>query len=223
MAASNLQEVLDQAGDTVELLRNSQIGAYIYPVVPYEFTNWRHEQRAWRETAVLFDQSHHMVNFWFKGPDALKLVSDVGINSVANFPVNMAKQFVPCTPSGHVIGDGILFHLDEDEFVWVGRNPAANWLGFHAETGGYKLDFEYDNRSPSRPYGKAVTRKYWRFQIQGPNAWQVIEKVNGGPVEQLKFFRMAEMNVSGQRVRTLRHGMAGEPGLELWGPYETYD
>ena len=223
MAASNLQEVLDQAGDTVELLRNSQIGAYIYPVVPYEFTNWRHEQRAWRETAVLFDQSHHMVNFWFKGPDALKLVSDIGINSVANFPVNMAKQFVPCTPSGHVIGDGILFHLDEDEFVWVGRNPAANWLGFHAETGGYKLDFEYDNRSPSRPYGKAVTRKYWRFQIQGPNAWQVIEKLNGGPVEQLKFFRMAEMNVAGQRVRTLRHGMAGEPGLELWGPYETYD
>ena len=122
-----------------------------------------------------------------------------------------------------MIGDGILFHLDEDEFVWVGRNPAANWLNFHAETGGYKLDFEYDNRSPSRPYGKAVTRKYWRFQIQGPNAWQVIEKVNGGPVEQLKFFRMAEMNVAGQRVRTLRHGMAGEPGLELWGPYETYD
>ena len=223
MAASNLQEFLDQSGDTVELLRNSQIGAYIYPVVPYEFTNWRHEQRAWRETAVLFDQSHHMVNFWFKGPDALKLVSDVGINSVANFPVNTAKQFVPCTPSGHVIGDGILFHLDEDEFVWVGRNPAANWLNFHAETGGYKLDFEYDNRSPSRPYGKAVTRKYWRFQIQGPNAWQVIEKINGGPVEQLKFFRMAEMNVAGQRVRTLRHGMAGEPGLELWGPYETYD
>ena len=80
-----------------------------------------------------------------------------------------------------------------------------------------------DDRSPSRPYGKAVTRVYWRFQIQGPNAWPVIEKLNGGPVEQLKFFRMAEMNVAGQHVRTLRHGMAGEPGLELWGPYETYD
>ena len=223
MAASNLQEVIDQSGDTVGLLRNSQIGAYIYPVVPYEFTNWRHEQKAWRDTAVLFDQSHHMVNFWFKGPDALKMVSHTGINSVANFPVNMAKQFVPCTPAGHVIGDGILFHLDDDEFVWVGRNPAANWLRFHAETGGYKLDFEYDNRSPSRPYGKAVTRKYWRFQIQGPNAWQVIEAVNGGPLEQLKFFRMADMNVAGQSVRTLRHGMAGEPGLELWGPYVTYD
>jgi vanillate/3-O-methylgallate O-demethylase len=223
MTQSNLQQVLDESGNIVELLRNSQIGAYIYPVVPYEFSNWRREQRAWRETAVLFDQSHHMVNFFFKGPDALKMVSDTGINSVANFPVNMAKQYVPTTPSGHVIGDGILFHLDDEEFVWVGRAPVANWLKYQAETGGYKLDFELDDRSPGRPYGKAVTRVYWRFQIQGPNAWPVIEKLNGGPVEQLKFFRMAEMNVAGQRVRTLRHGMAGEPGLELWGPYETYD
>jgi vanillate/3-O-methylgallate O-demethylase len=223
MTPSNLQEVLDESGNVVELLRNSQIGAYIYPVVPYEFSNWRREQRAWRESAVLFDQSHHMVNFFFKGPDALKMVSDTAINSVANFPVNMAKQYVPTTPAGHVIGDGILFHLDEEEFVWVGRAPVANWLKYQAETGGYKLDFELDDRSPGRPYGKAVSRAYWRFQIQGPNAWPVIEKLNGGPVEQLKFFRMAEMNVAGQRVRTLRHGMAGEPGLELWGPYETYD
>jgi len=223
MAAGNLQDALDQSGNIVERLRNSQIGAYIYPVVPYEFSNWRREQRSWRETAVLFDQTHHMVNFFFKGPDALKMISDVGINSVANFPVNMAKQFVPCTPAGHVIGDGILFHLDEEEFVWVGRNPAANWLQFHAETGGYKLDFDYDDRSPGRPYGKEVTRNVWRFQIQGPNAWQVIEKLNGGPLEQLKFFRLASMNVAGQSVRTLRHGMAGEPGLELWGPYENYD
>ncbi|HET7047274.1 MAG TPA: hypothetical protein VFI54_03310 [Solirubrobacteraceae bacterium] len=223
MTPSNLQEVLDESGNIVELLRNSQIGAYIYPVVPYEFSNWRREQRAWRDTAVLFDQSHHMVNFFLNGPDARKMVSDTAINSVANFPVNMAKQYVPTTPTGHVIGDGILFHLDDEEFVWVGRAPVANWLKYQAETGGYKLDFELDDRSPGRPYGKAVTRAYWRFQIQGPNAWPVIEKLNGGPVEQLKFFRMAEMNVAGQRVRTLRHGMAGEPGLELWGPYETYD
>ena len=223
MTPRTLQELLDTSGNTVELLRNSQIGAYIYPVVPYEFSNWRREQRAWREAAVLFDQSHHMVNLFFRGPDALRLVSDTGINGVANFPVNMAKQFVPVTPAGHVIGDGILFHLDDEAFVWVGRAPGANWLAYRAETGGYNVEVEKDDRSPSRPYGKAVTRTYWRFQIQGPNAWPVIEKLNGGPVEQLKFFRMAHINVAGDRVRTLRHGMAGEPGLELWGPYETYE
>jgi vanillate/3-O-methylgallate O-demethylase len=223
MSATNLQGLLEESGSTVELLRNSQLGAYIYPVVPAEFSNWRREQRAWRETAVLFDQSHHMVNLFIEGPDALKLLSDTGINSVANFPVNMAKQFVPTTPAGNVIGDGILFHEDEDKYVYVGRAPGANWLMFQAETGGYKVDIINDDRSPSRPYGKAVSRKYWRLQIQGPNAWQVIEKVNGGPVEQLKFFRMATMNVDGTTVRTLRHGMAGAPGLELWGPYEDYE
>jgi vanillate/3-O-methylgallate O-demethylase len=31
------------------------------------------------------------------------------------------------------------------------------------------------------------------------------------------------MTIAGQEVRTLRHGMAGAPGLELWGPYESYD
>jgi vanillate/3-O-methylgallate O-demethylase len=223
VTAGNLQELLDGSDNTVELLRNSQLGAYVYPVVPYEFSNWRREQRAWRETAVLFDQSHHMVNLFLRGPEALKLISDTGINSVANFPVNTAKQFVPTTPAGHVIGDGILFHLDEEEFVWVGRAPVSNWLAYQAEAGGYDVEVEKDDRSPSHPYGNAVTRKYWRFQIQGPNAWQVIEKVNGGPVEQLKFFRMADMNVGGRQVRTLRHGMAGEPGLELFGPYETYE
>jgi vanillate/3-O-methylgallate O-demethylase len=223
MTPSNLQEVLDASGNTVELLRNSQIGAYVYPVVPYEFTNWRREQRAWRETAVLFDQTHHMANLFMRGPGAIELISATGINSVANFPVNMAKQFVPCTPAGHVIGDGILFHLDDEEYVWVGRTPVANWLTYQAQAGDHDVEIEHDDRSPSRPYGKAVTRAYWRFQIQGPNAWQVIEKLNGGPLEQLKFFRMAEMNVGGARVRTLRHGMAGAPGLELWGPYESYD
>jgi vanillate/3-O-methylgallate O-demethylase len=68
--------------------------------------------------------------------------------------------------------------------------------------------------------GKPVKRVNWRFQIQGPNAWQVIEKLNGGPLEQLKFFHMSEMNIAGRKVRTLRHGMSGAPGLEIWGPYD---
>jgi vanillate/3-O-methylgallate O-demethylase len=136
--------------------------------------------------------------------------------------VDTAKQFVPVSPEGGVIGDGILFRLAEEEFVFVGRAPVANWLTFQGGKG-YRVDIRQDQRSPSRPYGKPVTRDLWRFQIQGPNAWQVIEKVNGGPVEQVRFFRMGYLNVAGERVRTLRHGMAGAPGLEIWGPYESYD
>ncbi|MEB3370379.1 vanillate/3-O-methylgallate O-demethylase [Saccharopolyspora mangrovi] len=220
MSAKNLQEVLDQSGNTVELLRNSQLGAYIYPVVPAEFSNWRREVIAWRETAVLFDQTHHMVNLWVSGPDALKLFSDNGINSTANFPVDSAKQYVPVSPEGGVIGDGILFRLAEEEFVFVGRAPVANYLMFRGRSG-HDIDVRLDQRSPSRPYGNPVRRDVWRYQIQGPHAWKIIEKVNGGPVEQLRFFRMGTMSIAGEQVRTLRHGMAGAPGLEIWGPYES--
>lgn len=223
MTHTSLQEVLDASGNVADHLRNVQVGAYVYPVVAAEFTNWRNEVRSWRESAVLFDQSHHMDNLFISGPGAQQLISDTAINSVANFPVDKAKQYVPVTPYGHVIGDGILFREAEQEFVYVGRSPAANWLLYNAEKGGYDVEMKTDRRSPSRPMGKAVTREYWRLQIQGPRAWDVIEKVNGGPLEQLKFFNMSYMNVGGTRVRTLRHGMAGAPGLELWGPYEDYD
>ena len=74
MSQQSLESLLRAAGNPVTLLRNSQIGAYVYPVVPTEFSNWRDEQRAWRETAVLFDQSHHMAEITIKGPDALKLL-----------------------------------------------------------------------------------------------------------------------------------------------------
>ena len=68
MAPRTLQDVLDASNGTVELLRNSQIGAYVYPVVAPEFHNWRSEQKAWRETAVLYDQSHHCLLYTSPSP-----------------------------------------------------------------------------------------------------------------------------------------------------------
>lgn len=223
MPQRSLQDVLESSHDVVDHLRNAQVGAYVYPVVASEFSNWRSEVQSWRDGAVLFDQTHHMDNLYIQGQDALKLISDTAINSVEKFPVDKAKQYVPVTPYGHVIGDGILFREGQQNFTYVGRSPAANWLMFHSETGGYDVDVTIDRRSPSRPMGKPVTRGVWRLQIQGPRAWDVIEKVHGGPMEPLKFFNMGRMNVGGKQVRTLRHGMAGAPGLELWGPYEDYD
>ena len=218
-----LQDVIDASGNIVDVLRNAQNPAYIVPVVSSEFSSWRLEQKAWRETAVLFDQSHHMDNVILRGSDAINLIRDTAINSVANFAVNLAKQYVPVNEDGYVIGDGVLFRESQDEFLFVGRAPSGNWLRYHGEIGRYpNLDIEVDRRSPMNPMGQPVTRKYWRFQIQGPNAWAIIDKLNGAPVEQLKFFHMAHMNIAGERVRTLRHGMSGVPGLEIWGDHGSY-
>jgi vanillate/3-O-methylgallate O-demethylase len=220
MSQQNLEQVLQAAKNPVDLLRNSKIGAYVYPVVPPEFTNWRDEQRAWRETAVLFDQSHHMAEMLVTGPDALKFLSYLATNSFKGFEINQAKQFAPCSYDGYIIGDVIMFYHAENEFNLVGRAPTVNWVQFHAETGGFNVKVRRDDRSPSDPKGKAVVRNHYRFQVQGPKAKQVLDKLNGGPIPDVKFFRMDYININGKKVRALRHGMAGEPGLEIWGPYE---
>ncbi len=223
MSQKSLEDLLQSAGNPADMLRNSQIGAYVYPVVAPEFTNWRDEQRAWQETCVLFDQSHHMVDIYINGPDALKMIKHLAFNTFENFAVNKAKQMIPCNYDGYVIGDGILFNLAETELLFVGRAPTANWIEFHGETGGYDVNIVKDDRSPSFPGGKPVVRKCYRYQIQGPNAWRVIEKLNGGPPPEVKFFNMDYINIAGRQVRALRHGMAGAPGLEVWGPYDEGD
>src|ERR1700761_3206559 len=103
MSPKNLEQLLQSAGNPVQMLRNSQIGAYVYPVVPSEYSNWRDEQRAWRESAVLFDQSHHMVNLYIEGSESPALISYLGTNSFKSFGVDRAKQFAPCNYDGFVI------------------------------------------------------------------------------------------------------------------------
>ena len=220
MASKSLEDLLQTAKNPVEFLRNSQSGPNAYPGVPAEYTNWRDEQQAWQKTCVLFNQSYHMADLALEGPDALKLLSHLGTNSFANFPVNRAKQFAPVTPDGYVIGDVILFHLADGTFNLVGRIPVLNWVMFHAETGGFNVKATLDQRTALRADGK---RKVYRFQVQGPNAMQVIEKAIGGKTPpELKFFHITDLTIAGKTVGALRHGMAGQPGWELFGPWEDY-
>jgi vanillate/3-O-methylgallate O-demethylase len=217
MPHGSLEEKLNAVGGAVEMARNSQIGPYVYPAVAAEFSNWRDEQVAWRETCALFDQSHHMTDLYIEGPDVIRLLSAVGVNTFENFQVNKAKQLVVCNPDGYVIGDGILFFLDENRVNLVGRPSAHNWVQYHAETGGYDVTLERDERTAVNPTGR---RKIYRFQVQGPTAMQTLEKATGGPLPEIKFFNMGEITVAGHKVRALHHGMSGVPGLELFGPWE---
>ncbi|HUH76850.1 MAG TPA: aminomethyl transferase family protein, partial [Devosia sp.] len=121
--SKSLEDVLN-GKDVVELLRNQQTGPNVYPGVPAEYTNWRDEQRGWTESAVLFNQSYHMVDLLVEGADAFKFLEYLGINSFKNFVPGKAKQWVPVTPEGYVIGDVILFYLEENKFNLVGRAPA---------------------------------------------------------------------------------------------------
>ena len=154
----SLSDVMKNHKTPVEMLRNSQIGMYVYPVVTPEFRNWRLEQEALRHTAVLFDQSHHMDELIVEGPQAEEFLAHHGINAFSNFDLNRAKHYVPVTPAGHVIGDHIIFRERQDKFILVGRAPTSNWLMFAAAWGKWNVRIKHDPRSTSRPEGERVLR-----------------------------------------------------------------
>ena len=215
VAYESLEAAIQRAGNAVDLLRNSTYPAYEFPIKA-EFTNWRSEQVAWRETCALLDQSHHMSNLFITGPDAVELLSSHAVNTFTNFAPGKAKQYVATNAEGYYVGDGILFYLGDESLDLVANPSVINWVQFHAETGGYDVSIEREDNSARR----IGPPKLYRYEVQGPTARSLVERLTGGPIPEVKFFNMTEFTIAGHAVRALRHGMAGQPGFELFGPWD---
>jgi syringate O-demethylase/vanillate/3-O-methylgallate O-demethylase len=210
---TNLEEKLQLHTSPVEMLRNSPTGGYEFPFAA-QFTNWRDEQEAWQKSVVIFDQSFHMTDVYFEGPDVRRLLSDLAVNTLSNFGANKAKQIVACNYDGHVIGDAILFGHTDNKVSVVGRPSVPNWVDFHAKTGGYDVKVTRDERTVSNKGERLI----YRYQIQGPNALDLIKSVHEGPFPDIKFFNLGDLKIAGRHVRALNHNMSRMGGLELHGP-----
>ncbi len=216
----SLQDLIDEHPQLVTHFRNDTVAPHNRnrpgpSPVPAEYTNWRDEQHAWRETAVLFDQSHHMPELFLKGPDALKLLNYLGINSFANFGPGRAKQFIGCNHQGHVIGESVVYYLGENNFELISGMHLQDWVHFNALTGGYDVSVERDYQTSEN----TTSRTKFRYGMDGPNAEAIFQSVVDGESPDIPFFRTAKVRIAGCEVLALRHGMAGHKGVELSGPY----
>jgi vanillate/3-O-methylgallate O-demethylase len=193
-----------------------------FPFYPVIHTNWRDEQRAWSESAVLFNQSFHMPDLYISGPDTVRLLQETSVNSYKNFRLGLAKQYLAVNEDGYFLGDAIMVPLDENEVVVTGVAYALNWLQYQAEAGNYNVQLYREASSRGRA---DVQKRFYRYQLEGPNAWQILEKASGGPLERIRFFNTGEIPIAGHVARALNHTMGGVPGkestgLELFGPVE---
>ena len=215
MSVPSLQDGIDAAGSPINLLWKPGAPPWSPPVVPAEVTGWAEEQTAAFSTAALSDLSHHMRDLFITGPDVSRLLSDVSANNYVNFAVNQAKQFVAVTEAGQMVQDGILYRNAADSYTLTGPPASQSWVLFHGERGGYDVEFRDDPDSEFRQ-GDPVL---FRYQIQGPRALAVVEKVFGGPLPETKFFHAVEVSLAGRRFHALRHGMAGQAGYEFIGEF----
>ena len=212
-----LETAIQRAGNAVDLLRNMPGRAYSHGVVDAQFTNWQSEVQAWRKACAFLDQSHHMIDLYVKGTGALALLTSLGVNSFASFRPGMAKQFVVVSPDGLYVGDCVLFYLEENLFNLVGRRTVLDWVEFNVASGKWDVTTDRDPQTQDRGGRPPVV---YRYEVQGPLAAALMEKVTGSPLPEVKFFGMTDFQIAGKRVRALRHGMAGEVGFEIFGPWE---
>lgn len=219
----SLQDLVDSHPDLVEYFYNDSPGLPIRTrtdriPIPPEFTNWRDEQRAWRETAVLFDQTHHMPELFVTGPDARAMLNWIGVNSFGNLGPGRAKQFVGCTPEGYLIGESILYAHGEQSYELVSGMPLLNWVEFQAATGDWDVTVERDNNTAENDSGRRVR---FRYQLDGPQATSIFEKAVGEPLPDPGAFRTFTTTIAGVDVLVLRHGMAGRhKAYEISGAYD---
>ena len=221
----SLQDLLDSVPSIVDYLYSNRKGSVLKDAVlrqpsefvAPEFTTWRDEQLAWRQGIAFYDQSFHMTTTYVRGADAQKFFESLAVNSFETFGVGRSRHFVCCSPEGYVIGDGILYSLEPDEMVLVGRAAGHNWVRYNAETGPWDVTTEADEIFSHNPDGR---RSVYRYQVEGPDAPALVAELLGGPMPEAPWSHIFPVTIAGHQVWAQRHTMAGGPGCEFFGPWD---
>ena len=218
MTPRSLEDAIQAAGSAVELARNSQIGPYVYPVVPPEFTNWRDEQVAWRETAALFDQSHHMTDLYRRGP---------GRDPAALRPrrQHVRERRRRQGEAVRLLQPGRLRDRRRDPLLprrepRVARRPAVGPQLGAVPRRDRRLRRDRRARRAHAPSTRRAGASSTASRCRARTRSRCSSKATGGPLPEIKFFNMGRLTIAGREVRALHHGMSGAPGLELFGPWE---
>ncbi|MBA8853477.1 vanillate/3-O-methylgallate O-demethylase [Ochrobactrum intermedium] len=171
-----------------------------------EYTGWMDEGLSWKTDCYIGDWTY-LDEIRVKGPDALKLFSDLAVNSFEKFALGQAKHVIFCNKDGKVIGEGILMRHGEDDYEYNGRGPATTWIEYNFKKGGYQSDF-------------SIKISEFKFQVSGPKSIYLLEKLTGESLRDIGFMRFRNSRINGHELSFLRQGMAGEIGFEIHGPGE---
>lgn len=216
MPLATVAEKLQETDDVVELLRaQGNLYEENFPVVPNEQTHWLDEQRAVMEDCALADLSHHMTSVHVEGPDAVDFLTYLCVNNFRDLDIGRAKQSVICSPDGYLWGDGPILRFGENEF-WGVPIFTGDWINYNVETGDWDVSVEVEFPTS---YLDGDPEKFI-YQVQGPNAMDVLERVTDADLREISFYGFEEITLAGHEVIAFGHGMNTEAGFEFIGPFE---
>jgi aminomethyltransferase len=175
-----------------------------YTVSAYE-THHEHEYNAIRNGCAVIDVSP-LFKYRVSGRDATRLVDRLITRDAKQLAVGQVYYTPWCDEDGKVIDDGTVARLDQQLYRWTAADPNLRWFTENAAG----LDVSVED----------VTEQVASLALQGPTAARLLRQVSDGPIDALKYFRMAAAMIAGVPVEITRTGYTGDLGYEIWMPWD---
>lgn len=169
---------------------------------PCLYSNPQDELVACRTGAWLSSLLNVSPVYDLSGPDVVKFMNYVSVNrDYAKMPVGGSRHTILCNDQGQMLADGVLLRKEENLYrsYWL-----APVLAYYAET----MDFDVQ--------GKWVTDEFF-IQCDGPRSLEIMEKVSGTDLHDLKFAKHKEITIAGVKTTIHRLGMSGCLAYEMHG------
>jgi len=181
--------------------------------VPMSYPHAGDQAEYWalRERVALMDLSA-LRKFEVTGPDALELLQWTFSRNVAKLAIGQSAYGCLLNPHGGMIDDGIVFHLGESAYRYVGNcDTDGLWLQKVAQEQGWSVTVtnssdRWHNLALQGPYSRNLLHPL----VEIDAAWDMTD------FNELNFFRFATATVAGIPVLLSRTGYTGELGYELF-------
>ena len=160
------------------------------------------EYFAVRNSAAIFDTSP-LFKYRIHGPGAERFLAGVLARDIRTCPPGHAQYTVWCDDRGHVVEDGVILHLEKDEFILTAAEP--NLAYFEGLIVGHDVEIE------------DVSGDWGVLAFQGPRSRDLLAAL-APAIAKLPYFGIVRTKIDKVPVIVSRTGFTGDLGFEIWAP-----
>jgi len=175
---------------------------YNHMYIPRDFGN--PEQNFWNliEKAILCDVAVER-QVEITGPDAYKFTQLLTPRDLSKLSVGQCKYVLITNNDGGILNDPVLLRLAENHFwLSLADSDVLLWAQGVAVNSGLNVKITEPDVSP--------------LQLQGPTSGEIMIKLFGDSIKDLKYYWLREYNLDGIPLIVSRTGWSSELGYEIY-------
>ncbi|MDB3970588.1 glycine cleavage system protein T [Candidatus Pelagibacter sp.] len=175
---------------------------YNHMYIPRDFGS--PEQNFWNliEKAILCDVAVER-QVEITGPDAYKFIQLLTPRDLSKLAVGQCKYVLITNNEGGILNDPVLLRLDENHFwLSLADSDILLWAQGIAVNSGLNVQIKEPDVSP--------------LQLQGPTSGEIMIKLFGEDIKDLKYYWLREYNLDGIPLIVSRTGWSSELGYEIY-------